>query len=196
MEFVSAVVVAIAGVLLAQQPEDRIVLLPAPDGSVGKVIVQGADGTKQLDTANAALTVDEKGNTRNYREGGPAIEARYGELLAAQPPRPRNYVLYFLSGGTDLAPESQAELEAIKRDVVARPIPEVRVVGYTDTVGTAEANDALSQKRAESVVEFLRNAGVKAKTFEAVGRGERQLSVSTRDDVAASENRRVEILIR
>jgi OmpA-OmpF porin, OOP family len=197
MEIVSAVLVAIAaGVLLAQPAPDRIILLPAPDGSVGKVIVQGADGAKQLDTAYASLSIDKSGNTSDYHENAQAIDVRYGELLAAQPSRPRSYILYFLSGGTELAPESQQELEAIKQDVLGRPVPDIRVVGYTDTVGATEANDALSLERTKSVVEFLRNAGVRAQTFEAVGRGERELPVYTKDGVAEPKNRRVEISIR
>ena len=196
MKIVAILVVVIAGVLSAQPGPDRIILVPAPDGSVGKVVVQGADGVKQLDTAYASLSIDSSGNTREYHEDAEAVDARYAELLAAQPPRPRSYTLYFLAGGTELAPESLQELEAIKEDALGRPSPDIRVVGHTDTVGSSEANDALSLERAKFVVEFLRNAGVKARSFEAVGRGERQLLVATNDEVAETKNRRVDVSIR
>ena len=70
------------------------------------------------------------------------------------------------------------------------------VIGHTDTVGSTDANDKLSQKRAAAVREILVAAGVPAQKIETAGRGERELLVKSDDEVAEPKNRRVEISVR
>lgn len=67
-----------------------------------------------------------------------------------------------------------------------------RVVGHTDAVGTREANQQLSQQRANAVRKFLIDHGVSADRLRAEGRGFEELKNST--DPEAGENRRVEIV--
>ena len=89
--------------------------------------------------------------------------------------------------------QTVAELRAL---LAERPAPEILVVGHTDTVGDSDDNDALSQARAQAVVDIIRGTGVSAKSLEASGRGERELLVPTADKVDEPRNRRVEINIR
>ncbi len=70
------------------------------------------------------------------------------------------------------------------------------VIGHTDTVGKAEANDELSLRRARAVGNLLVSKGFPADLITPIGRGERELAVATADEVAEPRNRRVEILIR
>jgi outer membrane protein OmpA-like peptidoglycan-associated protein len=67
----------------------------------------------------------------------------------------------------------------------------VRVEGHTDAVGTAEANQLLSQKRAEAVRAYLVSQGVNGEMVEAVGLGAQHLKLAS--DPKAADNRRVEI---
>jgi outer membrane protein OmpA-like peptidoglycan-associated protein len=67
----------------------------------------------------------------------------------------------------------------------------VRVEGHTDAVGTTEANNALSQKRADAVRAYLVSQGVNGDMVEAVGVGAQHLKVA--NDPKAADNRRVEI---
>ena len=76
------------------------------------------------------------------------------------------------------------------------PAPEVRVVGHTDALGTDSLNDELSMQRARIVRAGLVDKGIEPTRVEAVGRGKRELLVPTRDGVAESRNRRVEIQVR
>ncbi len=67
----------------------------------------------------------------------------------------------------------------------------VRIEGHADASGTPEANQALSERRAEAVKSYLVDKGADASMLEAVGLGATAPKV-TKDPFAA-ENRRVEI---
>jgi outer membrane protein OmpA-like peptidoglycan-associated protein len=67
-----------------------------------------------------------------------------------------------------------------------------QVEGHTDSRGTAAYNDALSARRAESVVSFLNSEGVVANRLVAVGKGFREPIDSV--DLKAAINRRVRIV--
>jgi outer membrane protein OmpA-like peptidoglycan-associated protein len=84
----------------------------------------------------------------------------------------------------------------LKAELARRAAPEVTVIGHTDRVGKAEANDALSIKRAQILRTMLIAQGVPSTAIEAAGRGEREPLVPTADEVAEPKNRRVEISVR
>ena len=67
-----------------------------------------------------------------------------------------------------------------------------QVEGHTDSRGSAAHNDALSARRAESVVSFLSSEGVVANRLVAVGKGFREPIDSV--DTKAAINRRVRIV--
>lgn len=67
----------------------------------------------------------------------------------------------------------------------------VRIEGHADASGTPEANQALSERRAEAVKSYLVDKGADPAMLEAVGRGATAPKVG--NDPFAAENRRVEI---
>ena len=69
----------------------------------------------------------------------------------------------------------------------------VRVEGNTDSIGTDAYNQALSERRAESVRGHLVNRGVSASRLSAVGYGESQPVASNETDEGRALNRRVEL---
>ena len=70
-----------------------------------------------------------------------------------------------------------------------------RIEGHTDTVGTAEANKALSQRRADAVAAYLQqHFGVAADRLQSVGMGEEGLAVPTPPQTANAQNRRVRVV--
>ena len=77
-----------------------------------------------------------------------------------------------------------------------RKAAEVVVAGYTDTVGDAKVNDRLSLERAQAVSKLLIARGLAPASVTAVGRGERDPQVPTKEQVAEEKNRRVEITVR
>jgi len=192
-------VVAIAAGLAAFWPHpkpDHVVLLPAPDGTVGRVIVSTPKGEQEITQAYEVAATAPSGAIQTGSETAVHVKEHYGDALQAMPQRPASYILYFLNNSDQLTPESQATLAALTQDVVSRPVPEVAVIGYTDLVGSDEYNDALSQQRAQVVADMLRQANMKSQSLEIVGRGKRDPLVPTANGVAEPRNRRVEVSVR
>lgn len=180
---------------LAGCVSERVVLLPSADGTPSAVVVRDQQGEIRLDRPYAALKRSSDAN-RTYQSSADEVKERFAQALAAQPPRPNAYVLYFEAGGNVLTQESQRALTTIRQEISERPASEVMVIGHTDRVGSVEGNDQLSLKRAEAIRELLIESGVPAEKLEAVGRGEREPLVMTADEVDEPKNRRVEINVR
>jgi len=72
---------------------------------------------------------------------------------------------------------------------------DVLVVGHTDSSGTEEYNQGLSERRADSARTFLVGAGLDASRVTAVGRGELEPIADNTTDAGRQENRRVEVAI-
>ena len=124
------------------------------------------------------------------------VTERYGSLLAVQPAPAQDFTLYFNTGGVDLTPESAATLQALLALARERPGGEIVIVGHTDSVGSVADNDRLSLQRARAIREKLIEQGFDPNRVEAAGRGERELAVTTPDEVAEPRNRRTEVIVR
>lgn len=72
-------------------------------------------------------------------------------------------------------------------------VENITIRGYADAMGPDAYNEQLSQSRAESVRNYLRDQGVNADSWEVEGRGEDNPVASNDDAQGRSENRRVVI---
>lgn len=191
-----ALILAVAAAGCSSLRHDEVVLLPGKDGKTGSVVVSNSSGETVLDQPYASA-----------RTGGSAIVTgssspeevgrEFGNTLAAQPPRPASYMVYFETGSDRLTGESSRAIEGILADIAKRPSPEVVVIGHTDTVGRVGIrNDELSKQRAEVVRAMLVKQGIPASSISVEGRGSRELMVPTADNVDEPRNRRVEITVR
>lgn len=128
-----------------------------------------------------------------------ALFAIAGVALAQQAPRPRTFVLYFTLASAQLTSRAQAIVAQaaadIQRTAAAGKVFHVKVIGYSDTVGTIGAAERLSRRRAEVVRDALVRAGVTAEIIKTEGRGKKQLEVPTEDQVKNPRNRRVRIIL-
>lgn len=72
-----------------------------------------------------------------------------------------------------------------------------RIIGHTDTIGSAEYNEKLSYKRAETVKNFLIDnfPALKDNITEIEGKGEAEPLYSSTDEISNALNRRVEVII-
>lgn len=175
----------------------RVVLLPDPGGKAGAVLIKNASGEQLLNEAYAGLQASAGGALQRSTESEASVKARYGEVLEARPPRPVTFVVRFETGSaTQLTTESLAVIAQLKAALASWPAPQLTVVGHTDRAGTAQSNDVLSLKRAQTVGEQLIALGISANSLETAGRGEREPLVPTEDGVANAANRRVEITLR
>jgi len=77
-------------------------------------------------------------------------------------------------GTADIMKRGRGELDAIASQLLAATPASVRIVGHTDYIGDEQANQLLSQQRAETVRAYLVGQGVRADTVFAVGLGESQ----------------------
>lgn len=108
-------------------------------------------------------------------------------------PAPLNAKLYFLLDQTVFTPESLAKSEEIYQQVIGWDASKITIVGHTDTAASNEYNDALSQRRAEKVMNDLIERGVSKDIMDISSHGEYRLEVETPDNTVEVRNRRVEI---
>lgn len=105
--------------------------------------------------------------------------------------------LRFATGSAELTPAAARSLDALGRALASPQLApyRFRIEGHTDTVGGAELNRSLSERRAMTVRDYLAGRyGVGADRLEAVGLGESQLLVPTPDETAEARNRRVQVV--
>jgi outer membrane protein OmpA-like peptidoglycan-associated protein len=120
----------------------------------------------------------------------------FAGALAALPPEPKHFTLYFKFESDTLTDESNEKVPEILNAARQLSVPEVVVVGHTDTLGDAKANVALGLKRAMSVRNVLVEAGVAPVLIEVASHGEADQLIKTGNNVAEPRNRRVEISVR
>jgi hypothetical protein len=174
-----------------------IVLLPDPDsGTTGRAVVSNEFGSADLDAPRAAFRVTGDGPPRPVPMSEEEVRRLFGLALAALPPAPRHFTLQFQFESDALTEESTALVPEILRSVKVLSVPEVVVVGHTDTMGEPRANIALGLKRALGVREILVAAGLAPSTIEVTSHGEADLLVKTFDNSPEPRNRRVEITVR
>ena len=177
--------------------DDLIVLLPDPEGKAAALSVTHGADQRVLSAPYAAARIKEEGRLDTVDITPDEVNRVFGEVVAALPPRPVSFLLYFLEGKDQLTAESQQVVQQIFDEIKRRPAPEIVIIGHTDRVGTVPYNDALSLRRAEKVRDDLKNVlGIPAEQIQVAGRGEREPLVPTEDEVAEPRNRRVEISVR
>ncbi|HXH72453.1 MAG TPA: OmpA family protein [Mariprofundaceae bacterium] len=71
----------------------------------------------------------------------------------------------------------------------------VKVIGFTDNVGSGAYNQKLSDRRAQSVAYYIEDHGVDANRVQPVGRGEMEPRATNATEAGRQLNRRVELLI-
>jgi outer membrane protein OmpA-like peptidoglycan-associated protein len=189
------VIVAMALVAGCAAPKETIVLLPNPAGLATTVTV--TQGGREVVLAQPyAGTRLGRGGAESFLSNAGEVQVRYGSALAAQPLPPAQFTLFFIEGKDEFTDESRLVVDSVFAEIARRPIPDVIVIGHTDTVGTDAANDLLSRQRADVVRAGFAARGLAADKVVAIGRGKRDLAVPTADGVAEPRNRRVEILVR
>jgi len=191
-----ALVAAGAALLAAcAGPKESVVLLPSPTGQDTAVVVTQGSRQVLLNQPYAGARIARAG-TEAYVTDAKEVQARYGTALAAQPVPPAQFTLFFIENKDELTEESKKVVDGVFAEIARRPVPDVLIIGHTDTVANDAVNDALSRQRAEVVRNAFVARGLAADKVTVVGRGKRELAVPTGDGVSEPRNRRVEILVR
>lgn len=103
--------------------------------------------------------------------------------------------LNFASGSATILPESKEQLDNIVAVLKAYPSVNVKVGGYTDDVGSADANLRLSQRRADAVMQALVGGGIASNRITAEGYGEKHAVADNSTEQGRASNRRIALRV-
>ena len=95
----------------------------------------------------------------------------------------------------DLKPKAQQDLDELAAHIARINVDSIAVIGHTDSVGADAYNDKLSERRANSVRDYLVSKGVDPNKIQASGRGKREPVADNKTKEGRAKNRRVEVKI-
>ena len=101
----------------------------------------------------------------------------------------------FDTGSYTLKPGAREKLAKISGVMLAHPGLTMQIEGHTDSVGSDEFNQTLSERRAGSVRDFLADQGVPASSITARGFGKTQPAAANDTAEGRQRNRRVELVV-
>ena len=102
----------------------------------------------------------------------------------------------FETNKATLKDESETILTRAYNAMVANPSVRVEISGHTDNIGSEQANQTLSLKRAQAVRNWLVQKGIASNRMKTVGKGEDE-PIATNDTIAGrAENRRIEFYVQ
>jgi outer membrane protein OmpA-like peptidoglycan-associated protein len=101
----------------------------------------------------------------------------------------------FKSGSFELLPGARERLAKVSGIVLAYPTLHLQVEGHTDSVGTDEYNQNLSEHRADAVRDYLVQQGISANSIGARGLGKTQPIATNDTPEGRQQNRRVELVL-
>jgi OOP family OmpA-OmpF porin len=122
----------------------------------------------------------------------------------AQPtptPKPQPKVLkldantLFDSGKSNLKPAGKEAINGMVDELKQTNLKEVVVYGHSDSTGSKQANLRLSQRRAQSVVDYLVAMGIPSSVIRAEGKGIAEPVATNKTAAGRAQNRRVEISV-
>jgi OOP family OmpA-OmpF porin len=102
----------------------------------------------------------------------------------------------FESGRAVIDPDSAGLLDRLIETALRCPASNIEIAGHTDGDGEDAYNQALSEKRAQAVMDYLVKAGLPADRFTATGYGSTQPIASNETDEGKAQNRRIEFVVR
>ncbi|MCB0271772.1 MAG: OmpA family protein [Bdellovibrionales bacterium] len=151
----------------------------APVDENGCALDSDNDGVK--DYADRCPNTEESVEVDN--NGCPVVSVARGVLKGVT----------FKSNSPELTLNSETVLSGVADELKKFPDVKVEIQGHSDSVGDETYNLNLSQKRAETVLEFLVANGVNRAQLSAVGYGETQPIADNNTSAGRAQNRRVEL---
>jgi outer membrane protein OmpA-like peptidoglycan-associated protein len=152
--------------------------------------------THEAETAKAAALAQTQ-QAEAAKQEAEAAQRQLSELQAKQTDRGMVLTLgdvLFDTAASTLKPGATSILERVAGFMKENDGTKVIVEGHTDSRGSAEYNQQLSERRAQAVADALAFRGIDRSRVEAVGRG-KELPVASNDTAAGQQqNRRVELI--
>jgi outer membrane protein OmpA-like peptidoglycan-associated protein len=187
--------------LSAQRERER---LNARTREADAAHLAAASSERQADAANlAAASSERQADAANLAAASSEQQAtelqRQIDVLQARP-TDRGLVLtlgdvLFETGRSGLKMGATGNLNKLVAFLNRYPDRTALIEGYTDSVGSEDYNQGLSERRADSVKSYLVGEGIGATRLSATGKGERDPVASNDSAGGRQQNRRVEVII-
>lgn len=190
--------------LAAKKPPDEVdhlAYLAQRHAEAGEARVQAARSRQEVAQAQAqrdkVLLQAREQETDAAKAKLAASQAALAALQAKQTDRGMVVTLgdvLFDTGQAVLKPGADLTIDRLATFMKENPQSRVIIEGHTDSVGSDEYNDALSERRADAVASALLRRGVPADSVRAIGRGKAFPVASNATPAGRQQNRRVEIV--
>ncbi len=185
-----------------QEPLDAIVSYETQDGvEVGKVETDPTTGEYQITLpagqeyqyiakVKGYLPISENVDLTNQKES----KSFNNDMIMAPVKEKAEIVLnnvFFAFDSHELLASSKSELDRMLEVMNENDQIEVLIIGHTDSTGPEEYNQMLSEKRAQSVVNYLTKNGIDKERLDYLGKGESEPAYSNDTRENRAKNRRV-----
>jgi outer membrane protein OmpA-like peptidoglycan-associated protein len=179
-------------------PRSQFVLLPSPDGQVGKVTIANKAGEMPLEKPfeSVDLLYPDALPSQSVVMTETEVNSIFREALAAQPTAPVTYLLYFEPGTSKLTRESEKLLPQILEYIRRTNSSDISISGHSDKVGSRDVNIKISRERANMIAKQLIEMGVAPEALEVASHGMELPLVDTPEGTPEPRNRRVELVVR
>ncbi|HTI84244.1 MAG TPA: OmpA family protein [Acetobacteraceae bacterium] len=171
-------------------------------GSLVPAISWGQANPNSAQILKSLTPTGASGATRGIRVGPSAGGAGSGggastQSHATEAAPAVSLTVQFATGSADLTPAARQVLDNLGKAITDKSLANdrFRIEGHTDTVGTKDVNQVLSEHRAEAVVDYLAtNFHVDRGRLQPVGMGESGLLIQTPAQTNEPRNRRVQVV--
>lgn len=158
-----------------------------------------AEQARRLADAQAQETALARKEAQLAAAAADALRARLNNLRATRGAQGMQMTLddvAFASGQSKLLPEAKEPLAKLVEFVRQEPGKQIRIEGHTDSTGSANANQVLSQRRAEAVRDALVAAGIDPARMTVVGLGAERPVAPNDTAEGRARNRRVDVILQ
>jgi OmpA-OmpF porin, OOP family len=189
-----------------KSPEQLAIEMEAEQRSQQQLTEELSETQEDLETRDSALAVISAesselesqveldnllGDAREQFDEDEAEVFRQGDSLII-----RLKGVRFTSGQSFLTPESYPLMTKVQNAIKMLGEPEIEVQGHTDSLGSREINERLSEERADSVRMYLiENGAVDSSNISIAGFGDQRPLATNRTKEGREQNRRVDIII-
>jgi outer membrane protein OmpA-like peptidoglycan-associated protein len=160
---------------------------------------QAADDRKKAEAARAAAEAQAKRAEQDKVALRATLQKQFSEVLETHD-TPRGLIVnvgdvLFQTGRYELKPEAREKLARFSGIILGHPGLTVQAEGFTDSTGSAETNQRLSEQRAETVAQYLMSQGISSDRLKTKGYGPSYPVATNGTSEGRSQNRRVELVV-
>ena len=160
---------------------------------------QAAEDRKQAETARAAAEAQARRAEQDKVALRATLQKQFSEVLETHD-TPRGLIVnvgdvLFETGRYELKPEAREKLARFSGIILGHPGLTVQAEGFTDSTGSAETNQRLSEQRADAVAQYLMSQGIRGDRLKTKGYGPSYPVATNGTREGRSQNRRVEIVV-